>query len=319
MTPILFVGLPLGLAGHVGRPALATAITHVRAASAVGVDAILLDDQLSHTTSRSETVGLEAGTLAAALAVAAEKIGLIPTVSVVRSMPYHVARLLATVDHLSAGWGGWLSVSGEHSPNGFESTVDEGTDSSEEFVRVLTGLWDSFSDDAFLRDRGSGIYFRPDALRALHHHGVHFDVAGPLNIARPPQGYPVHVRRLNSAADANRAGRMADVVIVPSELSDSATSIASEIRDAAESIGRDRTSVMVLLERPVDTLSDVPSARIGIDGFSLVTDNLASFEQALDIATALRRNVPLVPRPAATLRARLGLRRPVCLRPAASL
>jgi alkanesulfonate monooxygenase SsuD/methylene tetrahydromethanopterin reductase-like flavin-dependent oxidoreductase (luciferase family) len=71
-----------------------------------------------------------------------------------------------------------------------------------EFYDVVTGLWDSWADDAFIRDVENGIYFDPERMHVLNHRGPHFAVRGPLNIARPVQGWPVIVQ-----AGASEAGR----------------------------------------------------------------------------------------------------------------
>ncbi|MFC7554309.1 LLM class flavin-dependent oxidoreductase [Pseudoroseomonas wenyumeiae] len=81
-----------------------------------------------------------------------------------------------------------------------------------EFVEVVKGLWDSWEDDAFLRDRDQALYFNPDKLHTLDHHGQYFDVRGPLNVARPPQGYPVLVQAGASDAGRDFAAEAAEIV-----------------------------------------------------------------------------------------------------------
>ena len=81
-----------------------------------------------------------------------------------------------------------------------------------EFFDVVTGLWDSWADDAFIRDVESGIYFDPDKLHVLDHKGKYLKVRGPLNIARPIQGWPVMVQAGASDAGRQLAAETAEVV-----------------------------------------------------------------------------------------------------------
>ncbi|MBE1468678.1 LLM class flavin-dependent oxidoreductase [Kibdelosporangium phytohabitans] len=112
-----------------------------------------------------------------ALASVTDHIGLVADTSGVA--PYHLARKLASLDHLSGGRAGWLI-----------DTAD-GDLVTTEYVEVVRQLWDSFSDKAILRDKANARYYDPDQLRTPHHRGEHFTVRGPLNISRPPQGHPV--------------------------------------------------------------------------------------------------------------------------------
>ena len=80
------------------------------------------------------------------------------------------------------------------------------------FLQVVTGLWDSWDDDAFVRDKEAGLYFEPDKLHVLNHKGKHFSVKGPLNVARPPQGYPVIVQAGASEDGQDFAAQTAEVI-----------------------------------------------------------------------------------------------------------
>ena len=77
---------------------------------------------------------------------------------------------------------------------------------------MVTGLWDSWADDAFVRDVESGIYFDPGKLHVLDHKGKYLSVRGPLNIARPIQGWPVIVQAGASEAGRQLAAETAEVV-----------------------------------------------------------------------------------------------------------
>lgn len=136
-------------------------------------------------------------TLLSAVASATRHIGLVCTASTSYYEPFNVARLFGSLDHISGGRAGWNVVTSANPSASFNFSRDAHYDVAErylrarEFVQVVLGLWDSWDDDAFLRDRDTGRYFRPEGLHQLGHKGRFFSVRGPLNLARPPQGYPV--------------------------------------------------------------------------------------------------------------------------------
>lgn len=158
---------------------------------------------------RSHTVtSFEPFTLLSALAAVTERIGLVATASTTFDQPYHVARRFASLDHISAGRAGWNIVTTSNPDAARNFGLDEHVEHGERYARareffdVVTGLWDSFADDAFIRDAESGIFFDPERLHVLDHTGPELKVRGPLNIARPPQGWPVIVQ----AASRNPGG-----------------------------------------------------------------------------------------------------------------
>lgn len=136
-------------------------------------------------------------TLLSALASVTERIGLVGTLSTSYSEPFNVARQFASLDHLSAGRAGWNVVTSplEGSARNFSrATHPEHAERyriADEYLEVAKGLWDSWEDDAFVRDKTSGVFFDPAKLHTLHHQGPHFSVEGPLNVGRTPQGRPV--------------------------------------------------------------------------------------------------------------------------------
>lgn len=130
-------------------------------------------------------------TLLSALATVTDRIGLVGSVTTTFNEPYNVARVFASLDHLSKGRAGWNLVTSQNedeAPNFGRTTLPEHDDRyirAREFVDVVKGLWDSWDDDAFVRDKRSGVYFDPTKLHVLHHRGEHFTVRGPLNLPRP--------------------------------------------------------------------------------------------------------------------------------------
>jgi alkanesulfonate monooxygenase len=150
---------------------------------------------------RSATVtSFEPLTLLSALAMVTQRIGLIATASTTFDEPYHIARRFASLDHISNGRAGWNIVTTSNPDAALNFGLDDHVEHDEryrralEFHEVVTGLWDSFADDAWLRDQQSGLFFDPEKMHVLNHKGEHLSVRGPLNIARPVQGWPVIVQ-----------------------------------------------------------------------------------------------------------------------------
>ena len=199
-----------------------------------------------------QTVELEPLTLLAALATHTTHIGLVATASTTYNEPFHIARKFASLDHISAGRAGWnvvTSWSDEEARNfGRDKHLDYDTryDRADEFVQVVTGLWDSWEDDAFLRDKQSGIYFDADKLHVLNHKGKHFSVRGPLSSARTPQGRPLIVQAGAAEQGQEMAGAYADAVYaMPFDLA-SAQSYYRSIKARAVQHGRSPDAVKVL-------------------------------------------------------------------------
>ncbi|AHF93246.1 monooxygenase [Opitutaceae bacterium TAV5] len=155
--------------------------------------------------------GFEPLTLLSALATVTDRIGLIATASTSFNEPYTLARAFASLDHLSGGRAGWNIVTSSTEIQARNFNLDhhyahaDRYARAEEFVDVATGLWDSWEDDAFIRDKATGRFFHPEKLHVLDHRGKHFSVRGPLNIARPPQGHPVLVQA-GSSEDGQELG-----------------------------------------------------------------------------------------------------------------
>jgi N-acetyl-S-(2-succino)cysteine monooxygenase len=177
-------------------------------------------DELSR---QGRMVHFEPLTLLSALAAVTERIGLAATASTTYNEPFHVARKYASLDFLSGGRAGWnivTSVTDAEARNfNLERQPDHATryQRAREFMEVVTGLWDSWEDDAFLYDKASGRYFDPDKLHILDHKGPFFSVRGPLNVARSPQGYPVLVQAGASEDGQDFAAAWAEVIFTASQ------------------------------------------------------------------------------------------------------
>lgn len=164
------------------------------------------------------TAHFEPLTLMAALAAGTRRIGLAATISSTYSEPYNVARQFASLDHISGGRAGWNVVTTSYAPAAANFGRDAHADHAvryrraNEFVDVVNGLWDSWDDDAFIRDRASGVHFLPERRHPLDHKGEFFSVKGPLNIPRPPQGRPVAICAGGSEPGMELAARTSEVV-----------------------------------------------------------------------------------------------------------
>lgn len=157
-------------------------------------------------------------TLITALSVLTERLGFVATASTSYYEPYNIARLFASIDHMSGGRACWNVVTSDHDETGYNFNM-EGLpphalryERGAEFVDVVFGLWDSFEPDALLLDRQSGLYYDKTKLHTLDHKGKHFQVRGPLNIAASPQGRPIIAQAGGSEAGMELAARTAEIV-----------------------------------------------------------------------------------------------------------
>jgi FMN-dependent oxidoreductase (nitrilotriacetate monooxygenase family) len=199
-----------------------------------------------------QNVELEPLTLLSAIATHTNHIGLVATASTTYNEPYHIARKYASLDHISGGRAGWnvvTSWSDEEARNfGRDKHLDYDTryERSEEFVRVVTGLWESWEDDAFVREKASGLYYDPTKLHVLNHKGKHFAVRGPLSSARTPQGRPIIVQAGAAEQGQEIAGAHADVVYAMQFDLPAAQKYYDAVKSRAVSFGRSREAVKVL-------------------------------------------------------------------------
>jgi len=202
---------------------------------------------------RSATVtSFDPLTLLPALAVLTERIGLIATASTTYNEPYHVARKFASLDHISNGRAGWnLVTSGnpdEAHNFGRDAHVDHATRyaRAREFFDVVTGLWDSFADDAFTMDPESGLFFDPEKMHVLDHRGAFLKVKGPLNIARPVQGWPVIVQAGASEAGKQIAAETAEMVFGSASTLEAAQAFYADVKGRMPAAGRDPDHLKIL-------------------------------------------------------------------------
>ena len=195
-------------------------------AESAGLDFLFFADSAAVAERRPEslrrsaqyTAYFEPLTLLSALAMVTKRIGLVSTATTSYNEPYHVARKFASLDHISKGRAGWNVVTSGNEAEAWNFGRDEHYehearyDRAREFVEVVHGLWDSWDDDAFPRDKTSGVFLEPGRMHHLDHDGAHFKVRGPLNIPRPPQGAPVIFQAGTSEAGRDLAAETAEAV-----------------------------------------------------------------------------------------------------------
>ena len=191
-------------------------------------------------------------TLLSALAMVTQRIGLVATASTTFDEPYHIARRFASLDHISHGRAGWNIVTTSNPDAALNFGRDDHMDHDEryrrarEFYDVVTGLWDSWADDAWLRDQKSGLFFDPDKLHRLGHKGEFLSVAGPLNIARPVQGWPVIVQAGASEAGRDFAAATAEVIFASQRTIEDGRTFSTDIRARVAAAGRDPDRLRIL-------------------------------------------------------------------------
>lgn len=260
-------------------------------------DAFFMADHLAvlnmpiNALKRSHTVtSFEPFTLLSALAGATEHIGLIATGSTTFDEPYHVARRFASLDHISGGRAGWNIVTTSNPDAALNFGLDDHMEHDEryrrarEFFDVVTGLWDSFADDAFVRDVESGLYFDPAKMHVLNHKGKYLSVRGPLNIARPVQGWPVIVQAGASEAGKQLAAETAEAVFTGGGSLADGQKLYADIKGRMDKLGRNRDHLKILPGAFVvvgDTVDEAKAKRAHLDSLVHYDSSIASLSVIL--------------------------------------
>ncbi|OBJ09221.1 LLM class flavin-dependent oxidoreductase [Mycobacterium sp. 1465703.0] len=196
-------------------------------------------------------VKLDLSVILGVLAQATSKIGLGATYSTTYYQPFHVARTFASLDHLSGGRAAWnvvTSVNDSEAQNfGVDTHLghDERYDRADEFMDVVTGLWDTWEDDAVLHDRVSGQYADPTKVHELGHVGKFFSARGPLTVPRAPQGRPVIIQAGSSGRGREFASRWAELIFTGDPGIEVARSHYADQKDRIADAGRDPGAVRI--------------------------------------------------------------------------
>lgn len=224
------------------------------AAEQAKFDLIFMADGLttSPTASASTIARFEPITLLSALAMVTDTIGLAATASTTYSDPFSIARAFASLDHLSGGRAAWNVVTSSSpdaglnfgQPKQWEHALRY--ERAREFVEVVKGLWDSWEDDAFIRNKETGEYIEKSKLHTLDHRGQYFSVRGPLNVSRTPQGHPVVIQAGSSEAGQDLAARTAEVVFTAQQTLQEAQAFYSLLKARTFRYGRSPEHLLIL-------------------------------------------------------------------------
>ncbi|WP_206020711.1 LLM class flavin-dependent oxidoreductase [Roseococcus sp. SYP-B2431] len=273
-------------------------------------DAFFMADHLAllnmpiESLRRSHTVtSFDPMTLLPALAAVTERIGLIATASTTYNDPYHVARKFASLDHISNGRAGWNLVTTANPDAALNFGQDEHMAHGEryrrarEFYDVVTGLWDSFADDAFIRDVESGIFWDPARMHVLNHKGPELSVRGPLNVARPVQGWPVIVQAGASEAGRQIGAETAEMIFAAGGPIADARAFYADVKARAAAIGRNPDHLKILPGALVvvgDTDEEAKAKRAHLDSLVHYESAIGSLSSVLGLdARAFDPDAPL--------------------------
>ena len=214
-------------------------------------DSIFLADQLAFQGGGAQ-IALEPLTALAALAVSTSRIGLIATASTTYTEPFNLVRQFVSLDHISNGRIGWNIVTSWSEPAsrnyGYETQIshNERYLRADEFMEVAKSLWDSWSDDAIVDDKTGGQYLYNNRIRSINHKGQHYNVQGPLNIPRSPQGWPVLVQAGSSKTGREFASKHGEAVFTAHMEKSTAKSFYSDLKSLVKSRGRSQNQCLIL-------------------------------------------------------------------------
>jgi FMN-dependent oxidoreductase (nitrilotriacetate monooxygenase family) len=199
-----------------------------------------------------KTVKFEPITMPSALAAVTTNLGLVATCSSTYNEPYTLARQFASLDQISGGRAGWNLVTSNNEAEAFNHGLEKHAahadryDRAAEFAEVVNGLWDSWDEDAFIRDKAAGVYYDPAKMHVLDHRGKHFAVRGPLNVARSPQGRPVLVQAGASDTGRDLAARLAELVFTAQTTFEQATEFYRDVMARLPRFGRPEREVKIM-------------------------------------------------------------------------
>lgn len=190
--------------------------------------------------------------LLTAISAVTERIGLAGTISTSYHQPFTVARTISTLDHISKGRAAWNVVTSHEDAEAQNYSLEKQNqredryDRAEEFLEAVFGLWDTWEDDALVLDKKAGVVIDPAKVHTLDHKGEHFQIRGPLNLPRPPQGYPVIAQAGSSNRGRDFAARWSELIFTPQAVIEAAQSFYSDIKSRADRQGRDPNEIKVL-------------------------------------------------------------------------
>jgi FMN-dependent oxidoreductase (nitrilotriacetate monooxygenase family) len=254
---------------------LPLAVDIARRAEEARFDALFLADVFYGEPGRNPpTTGYEPFTLMAALSAVTSRIGLIGTASTTFQPPFQLARQLASIDHLSGGRAGWNIVTSSAGGELFGRELPPKAEryrAAEEYLELVTAIWDAYADDAVVADREAGVWAREDGMRTVDFAGEFHRFRGRLKAQRSPQGRPVFVQAGQSADGLEFAARHAEVVFTAQTHLEQAAEFRTRLRERAAAHGRDPDSISVLPGiAPIVAATDEEAAAVSAELQSLV-------------------------------------------------
>lgn len=199
-----------------------------------------------------KVVKFEPMTILSALAPVTKHLGFVATSTTTYNEPYTLARQFASLDAISGGRSAWNLVTSNNEQDALNYSRDEHMSHADryeraiEFAEVVLGLWDSWDEDAFIRDKDSGVFYDTSKMHVLNHKGKHFQVRGPLNVAPSPQGRPVLVQAGASGTGRDVAARLAEIVFTAQTTFDQAKEFYSDVMARLPRFGRTPDEVRVM-------------------------------------------------------------------------
>jgi N-acetyl-S-(2-succino)cysteine monooxygenase len=199
-----------------------------------------------------KVVKFEPMTILSALAAVTRNLGFVATSTTTFNEPYTLARQFASLDQISGGRSGWNLVTSNNEQDALNYSRDRHMSHGDryeraiEFAEVVQGLWDSWDDDAFIRDKESGIFYDTTKMHVLNHKGKHFQVRGPLNVAPSPQGRPVLVQAGASGTGRDVAARLAEIVFTAQTVFEQGKEFYADVMTRLPRFGRSADEVRVM-------------------------------------------------------------------------
>jgi len=199
-----------------------------------------------------KVVKFEPMTILSALAAVTRNLGFVATSTTTFNEPYTLARQFASLDQISGGRSGWNLVTSNNEQDALNYSRDRHMSHGDryeraiEFAEVVQGLWDSWDDDAFIRDKDSGVFYDTTKMHVLNHKGKHFQVRGPLNVAPSPQGRPVLVQAGASGTGRDVAARLAEIVFTAQTVFEQGREFYADVMARLPRFGRSADEVRVM-------------------------------------------------------------------------
>ena len=199
-----------------------------------------------------KVVKFEPMTILAALATVTKHLGFVATSTTTFNEPYTLARQFASIDAISGGRSAWNLVTSNNEQDALNYSRDEHMTHGDryeraiEFAEVVQGLWDSWDEDAFIRDKESGVFYDTSKMHVLNHKGKHFQVRGPLNVAPSPQGRPVLVQAGASGTGRDVAARLAEIVFTAQTVFEQGKEFYGDVMARLPRFGRTPGEVKVM-------------------------------------------------------------------------